>query len=52
MLKSFFSKTKSDTKGLKLKFDKQDKIWQVLKGHSIMFIGQEEKCKTYMSNFT
>lgn len=52
MLKSIFSKHTSTDKKLKLKFSKEDNSWLVLKGHSIMFIGREEQCKTYISNFS
>lgn len=51
MLSSLFSKNKNNEKSLKLKFDKQDNTWVVLKGHSIMFMGQEDQCRTYMSQF-
>ncbi|WP_158233331.1 hypothetical protein [Reichenbachiella sp. 5M10] len=52
MLKSLFSKNSNKEQTLKLKFSKEDNSWLVLKGHSIMFIGQQEQCKLYMSNFS
>ena len=52
MLQALFSRTKDTGKSLKLKFDKGEKSWTVLKGHSIMFIGGEDQCKTYINNFS
>lgn len=51
MLNALFSRSKRNEASLKLKFDKQDKTWLVLKGHSIMFMGQEDQCKTYINQF-
>ena len=36
----------------KRKFNKEENSWVVLKGHSIMFIGGEDQCKTYINNFS
>ncbi|SHJ40829.1 hypothetical protein SAMN04488028_10113 [Reichenbachiella agariperforans] len=53
MFKALFSRNTDPTdKKLKLKFSKEDNSWLVLKGHSIMFIGQQDQCKTYISNFS
>ncbi|MEO9802196.1 MAG: hypothetical protein ABJF04_03060 [Reichenbachiella sp.] len=52
MLQALFSRTKDTGKHLKLKFSKEDNSWVVLKGHSIMFIGGEDQCKTYITNFS
>ncbi|MEP2026890.1 MAG: hypothetical protein ABJH98_08895 [Reichenbachiella sp.] len=52
MLQALFSRTKETSRSLKLKFNKEDKSWVVLKGHSIMFIGGEDQCKTYINNFS
>ncbi|WP_162555663.1 hypothetical protein [Reichenbachiella versicolor] len=51
MIKSLLRKVRPQEGALKLKFNKEEGIWMVLKGHSIMFMGQEEQCKTYMSQF-
>jgi hypothetical protein len=51
MLRSLFSRTTANEKGMKLKFIKEDNSWVVLKGHSILFIGEQDKCKAYMNNF-
>lgn len=51
MMKKLLSKFKTNEGGFKLKFSKEDNSWVVLKGHMIMFIGEQEQCKTYMSNF-
>ena len=51
MINALFSRNKSKQDSLKMKFDKQDKIWVVLKGQSIMFMGQQEQCKTYINQF-
>lgn len=51
MLSTLFSKGKANGKGFKLKFSKNENTWLVIKGHSIMFMGGEEQCKTYISNF-
>ena len=51
MLNALFSTGKANGKGFKLKFSKTDNTWVVIKGHSIMFMGEEEQCKTYMTNF-
>ena len=52
MLQALFSRTKDTGKTLKLKFNKEENSWVVLKGHSIMFIGGEDQCKTYINNFS
>ncbi|MEP3388347.1 MAG: hypothetical protein ABJO02_09185, partial [Reichenbachiella sp.] len=52
MLQALFSRTKDTSQSLKLKFNKNEKSWVVLKGHSIMFIGGEDQCKTYINNFS
>ncbi|MEQ8417641.1 hypothetical protein [Imperialibacter roseus] len=36
---------------LTLKFSKDDNTWLVMKEYSIMFIGSETACNTYMRNF-
>lgn len=51
MLKSLFSRREVNGKGFKLKFNKEDNSWMVVKGHSIMFVGEELQCKQYMKNF-
>lgn len=51
MLKSLFSWKKVGENGFKLKFSKEDNSWMVLKGHSIMFIGEELQCRQYLKNF-
>ena len=51
MINALFSNKRSKEKSLKLKYNKQDNTWVVLKGHSIMFMGQQEQCKTYMNQF-
>jgi hypothetical protein len=48
--KIFAQPTRSNNQ-LILKFSKDDNTWQVMKGYSIMFIGSETACNTYMSNF-
>ena len=40
----------SDT--LKLKFEKADNTWYVMKGHRIMYIGEKQKCEYYIQNFS
>jgi len=51
MFNLFFNKEKNLGSGFKLKFSKPENSWIVTKGHSIMYIGGQDQCKTYMSNF-
>ncbi len=34
----------------KLKYDKDEKKWMVMKEGSILFLGTEEQCQKYMQN--
>ena len=34
----------------KLKYDKEEKKWMVMKEGSILFLGTEEQCQKYMQN--
>jgi hypothetical protein len=47
-LKSLFSIGRNK---LKLKFNKQNNNWMVLREHEIVFMGAENECHTYLSNF-
>ena len=44
--------TQEDEGKLKLKFNKRDNIWQVLKGKSIVCMGEEVLCRRYLRNYT
>ncbi len=37
---------------LKVKFSKEDNTWLVMRDYSIMFMGNETECSTYMRNFS
>ncbi len=52
MINSIFSRNNTKEKSLKLKFDKHDNTWLVFKGDSIMFMGPQEQCKTYINQFS
>lgn len=51
MLRTLFSKKNANGKGFKLKYNKEDDSWMVVKGHSIMFMGEELQCRQYLKNF-
>ena len=51
-LKELFSNQGSNNDELKLKFDKLENNWHVMKEHAIMYIGDELTCKTYINSFS
>lgn len=49
-IKSLLFSQKSRTNQAKLKYDKEEKKWMVIKEESILFLGTEEQCQKYLQN--
>jgi hypothetical protein len=50
-LSTIISKVSKPKSELRLKFSKDDNVWLVMKGHSILFMGDEVQCNVYLRNF-
>ena len=48
-LNKIFNNKEFTIKGYKLKYMKLDNTWHVLKGHVIMFVGDEQVCRNYIN---
>ncbi|MDA0194663.1 MAG: hypothetical protein O2887_06275 [Bacteroidetes bacterium] len=49
-LKTIIGSKNSDNE-LKVKFNKQDNTWMVVRNKEIIFMGDEERCKNFIKNY-
>lgn len=51
LLKTIFGQNNNDASELMLKFSKRAQEWQVIKGESIVCMGEEILCRRYLRNY-
>jgi hypothetical protein len=49
VLSKLFNATQKS--GLKLRFSKTQDQWQVLKGMTLLYVGEKSQCERYLENF-
>lgn len=50
LIRALLFPKRSKASQAKLKYDKEEKTWMVVKENSILFLGSEEQCQKYITN--